>query len=1416
MPHDSDVPTASFAVQRLRLIYVALGLTLLTFSQSSGYEAADTKLDLSVAPGRFLHSAFTLWDPTAAAGQLQDQAYGYLFPMGPFFLLGKYTGLDAWVVQRSWESLLLIAAFLGMVRLSRLLGVPGFWPRVAAGLTYALAPRMLMELGVISSELLPAVVLPWMLIPLVGGARRGSPRRSAARSGLAMLFASGINAAATIAILPAPALWLLTRNKGPRRRALTGWWLLAVALASLWWVIPLLVLGSYSPPFLAWIESSTVTTSGTNLVNALRGVDHWQAFLGPGEWPAGWILASAPAAIVATVAVAVLGVIGLARRGTAHRRFLVSLLVLGIALVTLGHVATVGPPFAGTVRNLLDATLNPFRNVHKFDPLIRLPIAVGLGHAVAAAARWLPVHTVTRVGRRRFAYHPRAVAALALIGIGAIAIAPALAGRVVPQTRTSNDPSWWAQTGSWLGQHEAAGGRALVVPGAAQPAYVWGEPRDDALQPVADGPWTVRDATPLTQPGYIRLLDIIESRIASGRRDSTLAPLLARSGIRYLVVRNDLDTGLSAATPLRFVHATISASPGFALAAQFGPDTSAPYDPNRLVDLGLTYAQGAVDVYEDTAWQHQVSLLPAAGTIVANGSSDELPQLVGARVSPQTPIVFGPEPNALRTAGVPVTHVLTDGIRRRDFGFGRVDSYSATLTAGQPYGNERAVHDYVPTNAGALTTAAYTGISSVTTSSAASAGSSGWAALDTDPGSAWVSNSYRAVGQWIQVELPNTVSVPSIQIAFAADQSTYPTQLKVTTDAGTVLDDVSPDSNTQSLALPSGRTRSIRLTVVAMSATTGPVALAALAIPGLLPSRTFVVPGDSTPDLISFSVLAGERDACLSVSNAPACEPTWAQPAEEDDALDRTMMISSPATYRADVTVRFRPGAALNNLLDARRPIQAIASSVDSTDPRERPGAAVDGRLDSGWVAKAGDPLPSVQLTLGSARVLSGLQLLPMANAPVAAPTRVLISVGRFSLVAPVGPDGVIRFPRRTASVVRIAILGATLRTDTDSATGRRRLLPVGIGEVRLLGEHLPSLQPRTRLRLGCGHGPTLLVDGTAIPTSLFAWVGTVLRDHAATAHPCGAGTVRLAAGLNRIRESGQGIFAPDSITLRRTDAVAAAVSVPGTVRVLGWTATTRTVRVATTGAAFLSVPENANAGWSASLRGHALPAVTLDGWHQGWLLPAHAVGIVELTFAPQELLDWGLILGSVAVLALVAGAVIGARRPVPPPVAEAPLRPALVLVGAAAGLAALGGLVGVLVMAVVLVGTRQWRRRWRSAVAARDPRLARVVAAGLPAVSLLLAAVLVALGPPGSARPLGDSAAAQVLCLVGIALLVAHLLPDPAPRAAVPAKQGPFEQVVGDRGSRRGAQRGEHEQGEKVPAEHVPRQLALDEDQQR
>ena len=69
----------------------------------------------------------------SSSGQLQDQAAGYLFPMGPFFALGHLAGLEPWVVQRLWIGTVSAAAFAGVVLLCGRLGIGSPWSRIAAG-----------------------------------------------------------------------------------------------------------------------------------------------------------------------------------------------------------------------------------------------------------------------------------------------------------------------------------------------------------------------------------------------------------------------------------------------------------------------------------------------------------------------------------------------------------------------------------------------------------------------------------------------------------------------------------------------------------------------------------------------------------------------------------------------------------------------------------------------------------------------------------------------------------------------------------------------------------------------------------------------------------------------------------------------------------------------------------------------------------------------------------------------------------------------------------------------------------------------------------------------------------------------------------------------------------------------------------
>ncbi|SDS82474.1 arabinofuranan 3-O-arabinosyltransferase [Corynebacterium timonense] len=463
-------------------------LTLLSFLQPPGRVAADTKFDLTQDPAGFLSQATHAYTDQFTLGQIQNQAYGYLFPQGAFFLLP----LPEWVLQRLWWALLLGLAFSGTLAVARRVGVAPGVPAVAAAFAYALSPRILTTLTAISSEAWPVALVPWTLLPLL------SRRPNVAASLVAVALMGAVNATATVlACLPAFVLLAWRRAWAP-----LALWSAGTALVSAWWIGPLLVLGRYSPPFLEFIESAAVTTQWLNPVEILRGTTSWAPFVDT-ERTAGYLLVTEPVFILATTLVAAAGLVGVARRGSPWRGYFVLLLSLGFLVLGTAHFVT----------PLYDGPLAPVRNLHKLDPLVRLPLAIGLG--------WL----CSRV---------RPPAAVATTLALAVAVAPAWTLRLLPQgTWTEVSPDW-VEAGRWLDEH-AAGTRTLVVPAAPFARQTWGWTRDEPIQALTGARFAVRDAIPLVDPEAIRGLD--------GQVAAVDAEALRSIGVSAVVVRHDLEDG---------------------------------------------------------------------------------------------------------------------------------------------------------------------------------------------------------------------------------------------------------------------------------------------------------------------------------------------------------------------------------------------------------------------------------------------------------------------------------------------------------------------------------------------------------------------------------------------------------------------------------------------------------------------------------------------------------------------------------------------------------------------------------------------------------------------------------------------------------------------------------------------------------
>ncbi|GAB3033740.1 alpha-(1-_3)-arabinofuranosyltransferase [Nocardioides flavus (ex Wang et al. 2016)] len=1328
---------------RFRLSVCCLLLVALAFAQRPGRLVSDTKFDLVADPAAMLARSLHMWDPTGGFGQVQNQAYGYLFPMGPFFWLGDLASVPAWAVQRGWWSLLLVVAFLGVVKLCAVLGLGTPTTRLVAGFAYALSPRILTTLGPISIEAWPMALAPWVLVPLVVGCRRGSPRRAAALSALAVAAVGGVNAAATAAVLPLGVVWLLTRAPGPRRRTLLVWWPSLVVVGTLWWLVPLLLLGSYSPPFLDFIETAAVTTFPTTPFDVLRGTSHWVPYVDP-IWQAGNDLLTTGYVAVNGAVLLVLGFVGLSLRSNPHRRFLVLGLLGGLVLVSLGHSGSVQGWLATTERSWLDGALAPLRNVHKFEPVVRLPLVLGLAHVLGAAAAALTRPAPGRTAWRERLEDGQRVAYAGLLVLATVAVAgvatPALAGRLAPSQDFDSVPGYWERTVAWLereGAEDPDRGTALLVPGSSFATYLWGTTEDEPVQAYGVSGWAVRNAVPLAPPGNIRMLDAVESRLATGRPSAGLAPFLARAGVGLLVVRNDLRPADDVPLPV-LVHQALDGSPGITKVAEFGPElggrvrVEADDGSTVVVEDGWRTAYPAVEVYEVAGAR---SAVVASDPPVVVGGPESLLDLLDAGLLGDEPAVLAADAADL-TDGAPGRLLLTDGLRRREATFARVhDGRSATLESSDDGRRGAPARDYVrDDDARWETTARILGARSVDASgSRAFADTPGavlpetlpYAAFDGRPGTQWESGRSRTGdAPWLEVVLEEPLDLAALTVVTGETGADRAPTIVVETDAGTSPEVRAPAGEAVTVPLPEGATTRLRITGADVAGSAGELAIAEVRADGLDVDRTLVLPEVpaewGAPEHVLLAAGAS-RDACVRVDDDVRCADGRGRGDEDGGVIDRTVRLGTAADYGVALEVRPVAGDALTGLVTRNQLVNVAASSTAVDDARASAVAAIDGSTGTTWVAEAEDPAPTLGVNWIGERAVRGIRVALDRQAPAARATRVeVVHPGGRQLVR-LDADGYAPLTPFRASRVQVRVVGVD-ETDTRSAGGSVTPLGVGVSELRLQGVGLLPLElSEVPVDIGCGFGPTLRVGEELLASSVTASPRQLFDGDQVPARACGPAIVPLAEGETRVVATPAPAFRPTTMTLSLPGAAAAGSGAAASLRSGGPVAAT--VDLETPGGV-VALRQNVNPGWEARLPdGSTADPLVVDGWQQAWQVP-EGVTSLDLRYAPDRTYRLALAAGAVLLVLLALGAAL-VRRRVPHPAPPAGTRVAVWVVPAA-GVLALGLVGGWWGLACGVLGA-----------AATTAARTRVAA---PTVAWVATAPLVAAGVVYWWRPLGSA----------------------------------------------------------------------------
>ena len=1357
-------------VWRMRHAAVLALLLAVSLNTDPGRIVGDTKLDLTLDPVALLTRALHLWDPLGSAGQVQNQGYGYLFPMGPFFVAGEWLGIPDWVVQRLWWAVLLGVAYVGFVLLASRLRLGSRWAVLVGGVAFALWPHVVTILGRSSVEAWPVAWAPWIVLPLVGSSALARPGRAALLSGAAVVAMGGVNATVDLAAVLPAALWLASRRVSWQWARLVAAWTAAVLLATLWWVVPLLALSRFSPPFLDFIESASITTRTATLVEALRGTSDWVAYLGDASTRAGGLLLTRPVLIAGTVVVTALGLAGVVLAGRQVRGWLALLLVTGAVLTTLGYVGAVDSPLSASARELLDGPLAPLRNTHKFDVLVRLSLTLGVVVAVDALAR----------GRSRAesALLRRVVTAGAAFAVVTSA-SPFLALAAAPGASWIAVPGYWSEAADWLAEN-APEGRTLVAPGSRFADYEWGSTSDEPMQALAASGWDVRSAVPLTGAGHIRWLDEIEHLLARGRGGEDLAAALSDGGITHVLVRNDLDVSASAATRPLVAGAALAATRGVRLVASFGPVVGGLERGPVLVDNGLRLPAHAVDVYAlDVAGDPRVSVTPMSSVARVQGASESFygPGLGGAPVGLST---LDPSAPVEEASG---PRVLTDTPRRREtnFGTGTFGS-SQTLTADDPLRLDKPVLDYTTWPASAGVGAVISGVDALRASSSASdadthprtePGAMPYAAIDGDPATAWLPNpSLSARGAWWEVVLPSTRDVRGTVTLEGAGFGGV-TSVRLTTDVGSTELVVDGDEVT----LPSVRTSRVRLTFDAVpDRPKFDVGIREVRIPGLLARRTVVVPpagtgdGSTGVDRAWLRADTGEG-GCLSVGARPVCASALVSTGEDAAGLDRSLTLPAMDAI-ATVTAVPRPGPALDEAVAAALdlPVEVEGSSRAVTDPAAGPWAAVDGALDTAWLASGRDPMPSLALSWDSTTRIDELTVRLDDYVGATASTGVEISSPDGSRKALLDPGGRATFDPLTTDRMTVRFVASPYTESIDPYTLRRAPVGIGVSELQVPGVTGPVSvsgdQADRPIVFPCGSGPVLDVGGRQVTTSVSTTVGEVLRGREATMRTCGEEPLAVGSGRVRVTEEGgvDRLWAVTGVLLDRDGVALTSSPTASPVTVTSWGPGRRGVDLAArTEPVLLTIHENVNAGWRASLDGRELRPVTVGGWQQGFVVPAGGAAPVVLHFAGDDAIRTGMLIGAIAggalVVMAVSALVMSRRRRLASPGATPPIEPAseLVVVGVLTGLLVLLAGGWVLLAAGLVGGVLLVDRRLGARGASRSGVRP---AAWVAALAYLFAGAVLLTGPLGSADYRAGSVPAQLLSLVALVAVVAALTP--------------------------------------------------------
>ncbi len=623
------------------------------------------------------------------------------------------------------------------------------------------------------------------------------------------------------------------------------------------------------------------------------------------------------------------------------------------------------------------------------------------------------------------------------------------------------------------------------------------------------------------------------------------------------------------------------------------------------------------------------------------------------------------------SSGAKATRAITDGNQRRDVSFGGIrDNESYLLGPGQtaievPPGVPRAFivvpgiqHETVAAPIGAVSTSASSFGSTLLLNTSSDGPAS---AFDSDPKSSWVASAKNdSIGQWISITFKHPVNLSTIYVTPLVGTSAQPTVSRVTisTQKGSVSRYLPATSHQVRLTVASGSSKYLKVTIDAVrpvEQTPGGIVLGAgithISIPGVSFQESMKVPDDEAAAFAgrnrNSQVIAFSRpltNANLSLGSSNTDDPYMARAFHIPKSMNAVI-----SGYAVPV-----PGQELEQTLDTFPqtfgPLQISASSWLGSLPRFRPENLID-HSGAPWIAGTADRHPTIVLRFSKPTIVSSILLQPTQLASRPAEVSIVSSSGDRPDLK-VSDGGLVTFRPLITTTLTIRFVKFTQILSLSPLSGVAMTMPVGLAAVSVAGLHADAVIPRypaAPVKFGCGQGPAVIVDGQSVKTTATGTLSNLLDLTPLKFTTC-TSTVHLAAGTHviesQLASSSKSLFEITSLVASDPSQVQSTSKLDHRIaRVESWSTTSRSVAVTSGPATYLVLAQNYNAGWVATLAGRRLPPIRIDGWQQGYLIPAGSAGVVSLSMASDRLFRILLVLGALFLVVLVALALFPSRR---------------------------------------------------------------------------------------------------------------------------------------------------------------------------